>query len=114
MSQPLTEEWMEQLGREDGAAVADWIVDELGLGGTPDRSRRVGKSAVGRIKQLVRKYEERGVSESLIEVWRKACVAEIYRRFAVLRAQAEDTDTESAAPDPVTRSEPPAERSGPG
>ena len=47
MVQPLTNEWMHNLGREDGAAVADWIVDELGLRASPDRSRRVGRSAVG-------------------------------------------------------------------
>ena len=86
MVQPLTKEWMRNLGREDGAAVAVWIVDELGLRASPDRSRRVGKSAVGRIKGLVRRYEERGVSEALIDVWRRACVGEIYRRFAELRA----------------------------
>lgn len=92
MTQPLTNEWMQSLGREDGAAVADWIVNELGLRASPDRSRRVGKSAVFRIKGLVRKYEERGVSETLIEVWRKACLGEVYRRFAELRAPAVNAD----------------------
>jgi hypothetical protein len=92
MVQQLTNEWMRSLGREDGAAVADWIVDELGLRASPDRSRRVGRTAVGRIKGLVRKYEERGVSETLVEVWRKACLGEVYRRFAELRAQAANAD----------------------
>jgi hypothetical protein len=92
---------MRNLGREDGTAVADWVVDELGLNEEPDRSRRVGKSAVGRIKQLVRKYEERGVSEAQINIWRAACVGEIYRRFADLRAQAASTDAVSTAADPI-------------
>jgi len=85
---------MEELGREDGAAVADWIIAELGLARAPSEFKDVGKSAVDRIKELVRSYEERGVSESLIAVWRSACVAEIYRRFAELR-QASPEATES-------------------
>ena len=104
MAHQFTTEWMQNLGREDGAAVADWVVDELSLSEAPDQSRRVGKSAVGRIKQLVRKYESRGVSEALINVWRKECVGEIYRRFAELRAQT--ADAVSIAADPIPLPEP--------
>ena len=92
MAQQLTNEWMQNLGREDGAAVADWILSELGVSESPTRSRRVGKSAVGRIKSLKRGYEERGVSGTHIDVWSQACVGEIYRRFAELRAQAANAD----------------------
>jgi hypothetical protein len=106
MVQPVTKEWMRKLGREDGGAVADWIIDELALGEAPERSRRIGKSAVGRIKELVRRYEERGVSEPLVEEWRRACVAEIYRRFAELRAQAKETATGPVAAHPVAGPEP--------
>jgi hypothetical protein len=102
MVQPLTKEWMRNLGREDGAAMADWIVDELGQRASPDRNRRVGTSAVGRIKQLARKYEERGVSDTHIDVWQRACVGEIYRRFAELRCQADNADATSIAADPVS------------
>lgn len=98
MVQTVTKEWMQKLGREDGAAVADWIIDELGLGEAPERSRRIGKSAVGRVKELVRKYQERGVSEPLVADWRSACVAEIYRRLAELRAQAKEAGTVAAPP----------------
>jgi hypothetical protein len=106
MAQQLTNEWMQNLGREDGAAVADWILSELGVSESPTRSRRVGKSAVGRIKSLKRGYEERGVSGSHIDVWSQACVGEIYRRFAELRAQPDNIDTVSIAADPVPLPEP--------
>jgi hypothetical protein len=35
MAQQLTNEWMQNLGREDGAAVADWILSELGVSESP-------------------------------------------------------------------------------
>jgi len=106
MAQQFTTEWMQNLGRKDGAAVADWVIDELCLSEAPDQSRRVGKSAVGRIKQLVRKYEARGVSQALIKAWRTECIGEIYRRFAELRAQSVDADAVSIAADPLPLPEP--------
>jgi hypothetical protein len=97
MAQPFTEEWMANLGRDDGAEVADWIVGELGAAETPSESGRVAESAVGRIHELVQQYEQRGVSAELVTVWRSACVAEIYRRFAALRESNDETP-----PDPVS------------
>lgn len=109
MNQPVTEEWMQRLGREDGMAVADWIIDELGSGEALDESKVVGESAVARIRALVLKYEERGVSESLVEIWRTACVTEIYRRFAEIRASKEADSSKSALADSANRTTAPVD-----
>jgi len=94
MPQPLTEEWMQQLGRDDGADVAKWVVDELAATEAASNTNRVAEAAVGRVHELVRQYEQRGVSADLIALWRSACMAEIHRRFALLRKNSE------AQPDP--------------
>jgi len=95
MPQPLTEEWMQQLGRDDGADVAKWVVDELATTEAASNTNRVAEAAVGRVHELVRQYEQRGVSADLIALWRSACMAEIHRRFALLRKNSE------AQPDPT-------------
>lgn len=100
MTQPLTEEWMAQLGRDDGAELADWVVDALGEIQDPRESQRVAESAVRRIHELLHEYEQRGVSAELVAVWRAACVAEIYRRFAIVREKIGGLPPDTAPGDP--------------
>lgn len=95
MPQPFTEDWMHQLGRDDGADVAKWVVDELAATEASSNTNRVAEAAVKRVHELVRQYEQRGVSAELIAVWRSACMAEIHRRFALLREQTDDTPAPS-------------------
>ena len=97
MPQPLTEEWMRQLGRDDGADVAKWVVDELAATEAASNTGRVAEAAVGRVHDLVRQYEQRGVSAELIALWRSACMAEIHRRFALLRENSDGSQPDSGA-----------------
>jgi hypothetical protein len=107
MPQPLTEEWMQQLGRDDGADVAKWVVDELAATEAASNTNRVAEAAVGRVHELVSQYEQRGVSADLIALWRSACMAEIHRRFALLRENTDGAQPDSTATDRQDEASPP-------
>jgi len=107
MPQPFTEEWMQQLGRDDGADVATWVVDELATTEAASNTGRVARAAVRRVRELVHQYEQRGVSAELVAVWRSACMAEIHRRFALLREKTDETQPDSTATDRQGEASPP-------
>lgn len=75
--------WVRQLGREDGAAIADRIIARILE--EPGKSLQVGNSAATYIRALLDAYRRRGIDDEVIEVWRVECATEIYHRFTEFR-----------------------------
>ena len=75
--------WVRQLGREDGAAIAERIIDRILE--RPGEGNRVGDAAATYLQTLLDAYRRRGIDDDVVEIWRVECATELYRRFADFR-----------------------------
>ena len=80
--QIMTQNWMEQLGAEDGARLAAEVLDELYDADTQERIDGVSLHTLGALAGLANEYRERGVSDALLLAWRIACHEEMKRVFS--------------------------------
>lgn len=82
-AQMMSQGWVKLRGREDGETIADEIIAKIV--DKPDESEQVGDSASAYIKSVLDAYHERGIPESMVEVWRVECATAIYDRFTEFR-----------------------------
>jgi len=82
-AQTASQAWVRQLGREDGAAIADRIIAQVLE--QPGESGQIGDAAAAYLKALIDAYHRRGISDSVVEIWRVECATEIYSRFTEFR-----------------------------
>jgi hypothetical protein len=75
--------WVRQLGREDGAAIADRIIARVLE--QPGQSARVGDAAARYLKTLLDAYRRRGIDDDVVDIWRVECATELYHRFTEFR-----------------------------
>ena len=77
--------WMEQLGVEDGADLAQRILERIQQACSEVTVAGVSADAISTIGELTTMYRDRGVSDSLVLAWRIACQREINRVFGEYR-----------------------------
>ena len=77
--------WMEQLGVEDGADLAQRILERIQHARSAAAVAGVSAEALSTIGKLTSMYRERGVSDPLVLAWRISCQREINRVFGEYR-----------------------------